>query len=471
MKITVIGSGYVGLVTGACLADTGNHVLCIDNDAGKVERLRSGEIPIHEPGLDTVVARGLAAGRLRFSTDYQEAVDHAAVVFIAVGTPSDEDGSADLTHVLNAARELGRRMQRDTLVVTKSTVPVGTSDKVRAAVRDALVRGAVDAGLPAAGVHRFADSASAANAIGQLVTDGDLVLVKGSRGTRTDLVVALREPHHRAAVQHLRGVGRAPAAEGEEVAEHRAHRHDEVGRPLHAGPAHRDDPLDQRQPGLEDLGQHRHRAHVLHDHADARRQLAGRHLAVEHGLDEHLLGALRILDREREDGNVEVGGLRALERGDGVRLVALHADDGARHAEGVHHDAHAEVHALRVLHHAAVVGGEVRLALGTVDDDGVDRGARRRLELHVRRECRAAEPDDADLLALELMELHGRGRYRPALMTFTVVALVAGVVAGLIFPSTVPALRKPLTLNVRFASAGLCVIFFIIPATSGRFTS
>lgn len=138
MKITVIGSGYVGLVTGACLADTGNHVLCIDLDAGKIGRLARGEIPIHEPGLDAVVARGLAAGRLRFSTSYDDAVAHAAVVFIAVGTPSDEDGSADLSHVLAAARELGRRMQRDTLVITKSTVPVGTSEKVRSAVQEEL---------------------------------------------------------------------------------------------------------------------------------------------------------------------------------------------------------------------------------------------------------------------------------------------------------------------------------------------
>jgi len=138
MKISVIGSGYVGLVTGACLADTGNTVLCIDLDAGKIERLRQGDIPIHEPGLDTVVARGIAAGRLRFSTSYDDAVSHAAVVFIAVGTPSDEDGSADLSHVLAAARELGRRMNRDTLVVTKSTVPVGTSDLVRAAVQEEL---------------------------------------------------------------------------------------------------------------------------------------------------------------------------------------------------------------------------------------------------------------------------------------------------------------------------------------------
>jgi UDPglucose 6-dehydrogenase len=138
MKISVIGSGYVGLVTGACLADTGNHVLCIDYDAGKIARLRQGEIPIHEPGLDAVVARGLAAGRLRFSTDYDEAVAHAAVVFIAVGTPSDEDGSADLSHVLAAARELGRRMARDTLVIVKSTVPVGTSERVRQALDEEL---------------------------------------------------------------------------------------------------------------------------------------------------------------------------------------------------------------------------------------------------------------------------------------------------------------------------------------------
>src|SRR4051812_17132906 len=138
MNISVIGSGYVGLVTGACLADTGNHVLCIDYDPGKIARLRHGEIPIHEPGLDVVVARGQEAGRLRFSTSYDDAVAHAAVVFIAVGTPSDEDGSADLSHVLAAAREVGRRMSRDTLVIVKSTVPVGTSDKVRAAVQEEL---------------------------------------------------------------------------------------------------------------------------------------------------------------------------------------------------------------------------------------------------------------------------------------------------------------------------------------------
>jgi UDPglucose 6-dehydrogenase len=138
VKLSVIGTGYVGLVTGACLADVGNDVLCLDVDADKIRRLRAGDIPIHEPGLDQVVARGVAAGRLRFTTDYAEAVEHAGVIFIAVGTPSDEDGSADLSHVLACARQLGRRIERDTLVVVKSTVPVGTNDRVRAALAEEL---------------------------------------------------------------------------------------------------------------------------------------------------------------------------------------------------------------------------------------------------------------------------------------------------------------------------------------------
>ncbi len=138
MRVTVIGTGYVGLVTGACLADVGNDVLCIDVDAGKIERLKRGEIPIHEPGLDHVVARNVQSKRLTFSTSYDEAVAHAPLVFIAVGTPSGEDGSADLSHVLACARELGRRITRETLVVVKSTVPVGTNDLVRAALKEEL---------------------------------------------------------------------------------------------------------------------------------------------------------------------------------------------------------------------------------------------------------------------------------------------------------------------------------------------
>jgi len=140
MKISVIGTGYVGLVTGACLADVGNDVVCIDSDESKVARLRAGDIPIHEPGLDQVVARGAAAGRLRFSTRYRDAVEHSTVIFIAVGTPPGEDGSADLSHVLACASELGRMIERDSLIVLKSTVPVGTNDQVRATLAAELGR-------------------------------------------------------------------------------------------------------------------------------------------------------------------------------------------------------------------------------------------------------------------------------------------------------------------------------------------
>jgi UDPglucose 6-dehydrogenase len=138
MKITIFGSGYVGLVTGACFADTGNQVLCVDVDARKVDMLRKGEIPIHEPGLDEVVKRNAEAGRLRFTTDAQEGVAHGLLQLIAVGTPPDEDGSADLRYVLAVARTIGQHMTGYKVVVTKSTVPVGTADKVRAAVDETL---------------------------------------------------------------------------------------------------------------------------------------------------------------------------------------------------------------------------------------------------------------------------------------------------------------------------------------------
>jgi UDPglucose 6-dehydrogenase len=134
MKITVIGTGYVGLVTGACLAEVGNTVLCMDLDSRKIDMLKSGEIPIHEPGLEPVVKHNHAAGRLRFSTSYEEAVTHAEVIFIAVGTPPDEDGSADMSHILSAARSIGQHMTRPVVIVNKSTVPVGTAETVRAAV-------------------------------------------------------------------------------------------------------------------------------------------------------------------------------------------------------------------------------------------------------------------------------------------------------------------------------------------------
>ena len=138
MKITVIGTGYVGLVSGACLAEMGNHVLCLDVDPRKIEVLNSGGIPIHEPGLDSVVERNVAAGRLQFTTDVGAAVAHGTLQFIAVGTPPDEDGSADLQYVLAAARNIGRLMTDYKLVIDKSTVPVGTADKVKAAIQAEL---------------------------------------------------------------------------------------------------------------------------------------------------------------------------------------------------------------------------------------------------------------------------------------------------------------------------------------------
>lgn len=134
MKITIIGTGYVGLVTGACLAELGNDVFCLDVDARKIAILNDGGIPIHEPGLEEIVARNRAAGRLKFSTDVAQSVVHGDIQFIAVGTPPDEDGSADLQYVVSAARNIGKHMNGFKVVVDKSTVPVGTADKVRLAI-------------------------------------------------------------------------------------------------------------------------------------------------------------------------------------------------------------------------------------------------------------------------------------------------------------------------------------------------
>ncbi len=138
MKITIIGTGYVGLVTGACLAELGNNVFCLDVDQKKIDILNSGGIPIHEPGLADIVTRNRAAGRLTFSTDVAASVAHGDIQFIAVGTPPDEDGSADLQYVLAAARNIGRHMNGFKVIVDKSTVPVGTADKVRAVIQEEL---------------------------------------------------------------------------------------------------------------------------------------------------------------------------------------------------------------------------------------------------------------------------------------------------------------------------------------------
>jgi UDPglucose 6-dehydrogenase len=138
MNLTIIGSGYVGLVTGACLADIGHDVFCLDVDQRKIDVLNNGGVPIHEPGLQEIIARNRKAGRLKFSTDVEAAVAHGEIQFIAVGTPSDEDGSADLQYVLAAARNIGRHMTGFKVIVDKSTVPVGTASRVREAVATEL---------------------------------------------------------------------------------------------------------------------------------------------------------------------------------------------------------------------------------------------------------------------------------------------------------------------------------------------
>lgn len=138
MKVTIIGSGYVGLVTGACLAEQGNNVFCVDVDPKKIEILNSGGVPIYEPGLKEMIDRNRAAGRLQFSTDIAASVAHGEIQFIAVGTPPDEDGSADLQYVVAAARNIGLYMSSPKVIVDKSTVPVGTADKVQAAITEEL---------------------------------------------------------------------------------------------------------------------------------------------------------------------------------------------------------------------------------------------------------------------------------------------------------------------------------------------
>jgi UDPglucose 6-dehydrogenase len=140
MRVSIIGSGYVGLVSAACLAEVGNHVVCCDLDEAKISMLQTGQSPIHEPGLDELLSRNLREQRLRFTTDLKEAVQFAELIFICVGTPSNEDGSADLRHVLKAANQIARHMQGFKVVINKSTVPVGTGEQVASEIRRALER-------------------------------------------------------------------------------------------------------------------------------------------------------------------------------------------------------------------------------------------------------------------------------------------------------------------------------------------
>ena len=144
MNIAVVGTGYVGLVSGTCFAETGVNVTCVDVDAAKIERLQNGEIPIYEPGLDEMVKKTVAAGRLKFTTDLASIINEQEIIFSAVGTPPDEDGSADLKYVLQVARTIGQNINKYLVVVTKSTVPVGTARKVRQAIEEELQKRGVD---------------------------------------------------------------------------------------------------------------------------------------------------------------------------------------------------------------------------------------------------------------------------------------------------------------------------------------
>lgn len=193
MKIAIFGSGYVGLVTGACLADVGNDVLCIDVDAAKVARLQAGEVPIHEPGLDVLIARNAQAGRLRFAADAAEGVAHGRAVMIAVGTPPDEDGSADLSHVLAVAHSIGQHLTDYRVVINKSTVPVGTADRVRATISAELAARGVDVDFDVVSNPEFLKEGAA---IGDFMKP-DRVVVGTDSSRALDLMRQMYEPFTR----------------------------------------------------------------------------------------------------------------------------------------------------------------------------------------------------------------------------------------------------------------------------------
>ena len=163
MRVTVFGTGYVGLVTGTCLAEVGNHVVCVDIDQAKVDGLNRGVIPIYEPGLEPMVRANHGAGRLEFTTDAAAAIAHGDTIFIAVGTPPDEDGSADLTYVLAVARTIGQHLARPAVVVNKSTVPVGTADQVRATIAAVLADRGADVAFDVASNPEFLKEGAAVN--------------------------------------------------------------------------------------------------------------------------------------------------------------------------------------------------------------------------------------------------------------------------------------------------------------------
>ncbi len=192
MRVAIFGTGYVGLVTGACLADVGNHVVCVDVDAGKVARLNAGEIPIFEPGLEAIVALNRAEGRLVFTTD-AAAIKRAAIIFIAVGTPPGEDGSADLRHVLEVARTVGEHLDCPAIVVNKSTVPVGTADRVRRAVAGGLARRGVEVDFDVASNPEFLKEGAAVEDFNR----PDRIIVGAEREETIATLRALYAPFNR----------------------------------------------------------------------------------------------------------------------------------------------------------------------------------------------------------------------------------------------------------------------------------
>src|SRR5580658_4304474 len=204
MRVTIFGSGYVGLVTGACLADAGNHVVCVDVDAAKIERLKHGDVPIHEPGLEALIRRNAEAGRIEFTTDAVRAVEHGLFQVIAVGTPPGEDGSADLRYVLAVARTIGSHMNRYAIVITKSTVPVGTADKVRAELARTLSERAVALEFDVVSNPEFLKEGAAISDF----MKPDRVVIGTDNPRTTELMRALYEPfirnHDRLIVMDIR---------------------------------------------------------------------------------------------------------------------------------------------------------------------------------------------------------------------------------------------------------------------------
>jgi UDPglucose 6-dehydrogenase len=204
MKVTIFGSGYVGLVSGACLAEAGNHVVCVDTDAARVERLNRGEVPIHEPGLDALMHRNRTAGRLEFTADSARGAEHGLFQLIAVGTPPDEDGSADLRHVLDVAHAIGEHLPRYAIVVTKSTVPVGTADQVRREVQQGLAARALAIEFDVVSNPEFLKEGAAIDDFMR----PDRIVIGTDNPRTTELIRALYEPftrnHDRLVVMDIR---------------------------------------------------------------------------------------------------------------------------------------------------------------------------------------------------------------------------------------------------------------------------